>query len=578
MYYTYIRLAEGVDDEEFQEKMTAHIISMLEDEIDDSEINITTILQPVSSIHLFSKLLGELKPNGDILYIYVLSLIALAILFIAGINFMNLATARNANRAREVSIRKILGSSRRKLIYQFIGESVFLSTLAFLFSLVLIEALLPLFNNLTNKSIESNYYLNVSLVLFFLGITLFIGIFSGSYPALYLSAFNPVKVLQSKLRSGASNKSLRNVLVFIQFAISSGLIACTFIIYSQLNYIQNKKLGFNKDNAIAIFLRNNDVRDNAQSLKEEFNRLTVVESASLASSIPGMSLSGSSYLPEGFDDPWLLYEFDVDHDFVEKTFQMEIMQGRNFSPEFPSDSSAVIINETLMKSLSWDDPISKTIRSDNDEGTDYHVIGVVKDFHFRSLRERIEPTLIHFNESPPALMILRITGLDVSNEVDQIKSRWEELNPELPFDFEFIDESFDSLYNSERRLSILFTYLSIFAIFIASLGLLGLISYTTEQRTKEIGIRKVLGASMMSLSKMLSIDYLKLILLAAIIAWPISFYLMRLWLNNFNYRIDIPVWPFLLAGFLIVFISLLVINLQVLRTARRNPVDSLRYE
>lgn len=581
MYYSYIKLKEGVIKENFENKIKNYLIEKLDEEVDDAKFSLLPYLQPITTIHLESRLIGELKPNSDKSYIYILSLIALSILFIAGINFMNLSTARSASRAREVSIRKIMGSDRKKLIYQFIGESVFLSILAFLFALVLIEILLPVFNNITHKNIEFNSYLNTVLIFSFLGIAILIGIFSGSYPAFYLSSFNPVKVLQSKLRSGSSNKKLRNILVFVQFMISTGLIACTFIIFSQLKYIKEKKLGFNKENSIAIFLRNDEIKRNAKSLKEEFSRIAAVESASLASSIPGMSLNGSSYFPEGYDEEaWLVYEFDVDEDFIKNTFKMEFLSGRNFSAQFPTDSSAVIINETLKKNLKWENALGKTLRSNNDmnDRSELHVIGVVKDFHFRSLHEKIEPTMIHFSQSIPNLLILRLYPGNIQKNMELLEKTWTNLNPELPFDYEFIDESFNGLYNSEQRLSYLFTYLSVFALFIALLGLLGLVSYTAEQRTKEIGIRRALGASTFSISKMFSLEYLKLIIFSSILAWPVSYKFMDIWLQDFSYRITIPVWPFIISALIILFFSILVINIQTLKTSMISPVKSLRYE
>lgn len=581
MYYSYIKLKQGVSREAFEKKLNEYLNQKISEEDEESNIQIEPYLQPITSIHLNSRLLGELKPNSDKSYVYILSLIAIAILFIAGINFMNLSTARSANRAKEVSIRKIVGSNRKKLVYQFLGESLFHSTLAFILSLVLIEILLPVFNNVTDKEISFSYYFNLPLVSVFFAISMFIGFFSGSYPAFYLSRFNPVRVLQSSLRSGSSNKGLRNILVFIQFAISSGLITCTLIIYSQLNYMQKKKLGFDKNNMIAIYLRNDEIRNHAKNLKDEFKNLAVVESASLASSIPGMSLNGSSYFPEGMnEEPWLLYEFDVDEDFIENTFKMKIIEGRNFSRDFLSDSSAVIINETLQKDLKWEQPVGKKFTSNNDmnEQDVLHVIGVVKDFNFRSFHEKIEPTMIHFSRRKPGFLTIRIKPGDMVNSIAILRKTWERMNPELPFDFEFIDESFNSLYGSEQRLSYLFTYLSIFAIFIASLGLLGLISYTAEQRTKEIGVRKVLGATSFSISIMLSVEYLKLILFANLLAWPLSFYLMKLWLRDFSYRISIPIWPFILAGLSTLLVSMIIINFQTLRTAAQNPVKSLRYE
>jgi putative ABC transport system permease protein len=583
-YYTYVKLKPNTNSEEFNLKMTKLVYEYLGEDINESSIQIRPYLQAVNDIHLHSNLIGEITTNSDYNYILILLSIAFGILFIAGINFMNLSTARSSSRAKEVSIRKILGSSRSKLIVQFTLESILFSLLALIISMALIEVLMPVFNNITGKSISLNYYENSGILFLFFNIALFLGIFSGSYPAFFLSAIKPVKIINSRLRSGASNTLLRNILVFFQFTISAGLIISTIVIFSQLKFIKNKELGFDKSNIFAISLRNNELKKRAKILENEISQISGVEATSLASSLPGMNLSGSSMYPEGFgSDPWMIYRFDVDANFIEETMGMKILKGRNFSEDFKTDSLAIIANSTLIKELGWqDDPIGKTIaNSENDDEDDqeiFHIIGVVDDFHFRSMHEKIEPTIIHYQNNMPEFLIVRLNTKDLKSTMDLIGKRWDFMNPEMPFNYNFIEESFDSYYHSERKLGLLFIYLTIFAIIIASLGILGLASYTAEQRTKEIGVRKVLGASVYSISKMLSLEYLRLIIIANLVVWPITYKLMEAWLQNFYYHTPIPLWSFLVAAILTLVPALIVINIQTIKTASSNPVKALKYE
>ncbi|HYW96265.1 MAG TPA: ABC transporter permease [Bacteroidales bacterium] len=579
MFYTYLKLKPETDPVVFERKISRFLDEYSGEDMEEENIEMRAYLQPLKDIHLHSNLIGEIRPNGDVSYVYILLAIALGILLIAGVNFMNLSTARSANRAMEVSIRKIMGADRKQLVFQFLGESVFLSLFGLVFALALIEILLPTFNQITGKSISVNYLENWKLLVGFGLIALLLGLFSGSYPALYLSSFEPVRLLRSKLPGSRSNKLLRNVLVLVQFTISAGLIISTLIIYRQLDYIRGKRLGFDKDNVITIFLRNEEIRKNAKILKEQVSSLPGIRAASLASSVPGMSLSGASYYPEGYNnEPWLIYNFDSDEDFVENTLRMQITEGRNFSGDFPSDSSAVIINETLAKKLDWTHPLGKIIRNNNVKGKAFHVIGVVKDFHYRSLHELIGPTLIFYKRDLPGFLVVRLKTGQTEKTIKGIAEIWNGLNPELPFDYEFMDTSFSELYSSEQKLGVLFLYLTIFAIFIASLGLLGLASFTAEQRTKEVGIRKALGASILEVSKLLSIEYLRLIFIANIVAWPLSYYMMELWLRDFSYRTSIPFWAFPVTGLFTLLPALIIINAQTIRTASANPVEALRYE
>lgn len=581
MYYTYVKLYPEVDPIIFEKKLEEYINERIQEDISGTNINLVPYLQNIKDIHLKSNILGELRPNSDIDYIYILTAIAIAILFIAGVNFMNLSTARSANRAKEVSIRKINGARKRQLVFQFLGESVFLSMLSFIFSISIIELILPVFNNITSKNIEIDHAANIEIFLIFFTISFLFGIFSGSYPAFFLSSFKPTKVLSSKLRTGGSNKVLRDILVFIQFAISAGLIISTIIIYLQLNFVREKELGFQKEGMISIFLRNDEVKDNAYEFKSRLLQTPGVSSASLANSIPGMSLAGSSYFPEGYTtDPWLVYNFQVDENFIESTFKMRLKKGRNFSKSIDSDTSAVIINETLSNLLGWDNALGKKFYYDESfsDSTSVHVIGVVEDFHFKSLHESIEPTMIHFQQFNPNYLVIRLQNLSPIYTLQRIEDLWAEVFTDIPFDFEYVDEAFDNLYASERKLSLLFFYLTIFAIFIASLGLLGIISFTAEQRIKEIGIRKVLGASIFSISKMLTIEYIRLIIYSNIVAWPISYFLMKLWLNTFSYIAPIPFWIFLLSLVITIVSAILIINIQTIKISSENPVKSLRHD
>ena len=568
----------------FQTKLDTILLQNILDNEKDVNVDLKILPQPVTEIHLHSKLLGEIKENGDISYIYVLLAIVTGIIAIASINFMNLSTARSFSRAREVGIRKILGSQKSMLVAQFISESVLISLISFILSLAVIELSLPSFNHISGKNLSINYLTNWNLLLFFC-IAVFTGLLAGSYPAFYLSSFQPVKVLHNHLKIGKTgNLKLRNLLVLVQFAISTGLIICTIIIYLQLDYLRNKELGFDKNALISIEMRNPELRESAAVLKEEALKIAGVQSACLSTSYPGRGLSGSSFIPEGTNekDPWLIFSFHADEDFAEKTMHMKILEGRDFQKEFGSDTNAVLINETLKNKLGWDEPLGKKIvpsyPGEAGMKPEYVVIGVVADFHFQSLHESVDPILIHLLNEPPQLLLIRMNPQEQAETLNRISQVWSRLNPEHPFDYEFIDDFFENFYYSEKRIGRLLIYLTLFAIFIASIGLLGLASFTAEQRTKEIGIRKVMGASAISISLRLSLEYLKMIGLAGILAWPLSYYLMQNWLGKFSYRTDLPLWAFVTATGITTILSLLVVNFQTLKAANSNPVESLRYE
>ncbi len=578
--YNYIMLDEKADLESLMAKMPEFFDKYMSDEIQEADISFGIELQPVTSIHLHSNLMAEIGSNSDISYIYILMAITLFILILASINFMNLSTAKSANRAREVGIRKVVGSSRQNLIRQFIGESVIISLIALFITFFLIELILPAFNNITGKDLDMKYILDWQLTLGFILLAVVVGIFAGSYPAFYLSAFNPIRVLQGRLKAGSSNSLLRNALVFIQFTVSITLIIGTVIIYRQLTYLREKDLGFEPSHVIVIHLRNEETRSKGPVIKEKFLTYPKVVSASLSTGLPAGQLSGTGYFPEGYGDkdPWLIYGFSVDPDFIENTMKIRITNGRNFSTEFTTDSTAVLINEVLLKKLAWDDPIGKIINSDNTPPTPYRIIGVMRDFHMLSLHEQINPVMLRFMRGQPNYLIIKLLSDSTPSTLLALEDAWEEINPDIPFDYQFLNERIAQFYASEEKMGNIFVYFTAFALFIAALGLYGLATFISEQRTKEIGIRKAMGSSITKIAYILSRDFAKPVLLANLFAWPFAWYAMDKWLQNFSFRTDLELWIFPAAALITLLLALITVNIRTIRAASVNPVNSLRYE
>ena len=536
-------------------------------------------LQPLKRIHLHSNLWGEIEPNSNINYIYLFSAIAFVILLIACINYINLSTARSATRAKEVGMRKAVGANRLQLAKQFLGESIFLSFIALLLAVALVELFLPAFSSLMDRKLVVNYYGNRLLLPGLIGIALFVGIVSGSYPAFFLSAFQPLGMLRKTLKTGLGHSKPRRILVVLQFVISIVLIIATMIIYSQLNYVRTKKLGFNKEQVVVIPIRDNTVRQRYESVKTELLQNSSITGATAASYLPGGIKWIQSFWWEGIqDDDDNTMAFDcVDHDFIE-TFEIELAAGRDFSKDFITDAKeAYILNEAAVRKTGWDSPIGKKFSAitRNDEGS---VIGVVKDFHFKSLHKKIEPLVLYIKPESFNYLSVRIRPSNISGTLDFIKERWNEFSPNRPFEYFFFDEYFDRLYKAEEKLGKIFGSFSLLAIFIACLGLFGLASFATEQRTKEIGIRKVLGASISGIVLLLSKDFTKLVIVSNLIAWPIAYWAMSRWLQDFAYRINIGLGTFLLAGAIALVIALLTVSLQAIKAALANPVEALRYE
>lgn len=579
--YTYVLTNGKSTEEELDAKLTDFLQSYMGEDLGASSVIMEPYLQPLAGIHLGSHLMAEMQPNGNRATIFTLSAIVVFILILAGINFMNLSTARSANRAKEIGIRKVLGCRRSRLIMQFLAESVLVSLISLVIAIFLIELALPAFDKITGKNLTINYILNWKISLGFFLMTVLVGIFAGSYPAFYLSSYNPVAVFQGKRKSASSNKLLRNFLVFFQFTISTALMIGTIIIYQQLRYVNHKELGFTRENVILVPLRNTDIQDHAGVVKEQFSKLPGVIACSMTTGHPGGQLSGTGYYPEGFGDtdPWLIFGFDADPDFIERTMDMKVEMGRNFSEDYKTDSFAVLINETLLKKLGWTDPIGKQIFSGGQNEIGYRIVGVLQDFHNQSLHEKINPVMIRHLNGRPNFLIVRTGSRDSPATLASMEQIWNKFNPTTPFDFRFLDDYFDRYYTFENKLGRIMGAFTFFAFFIAALGLFGLASYSTEQRSKEIGIRKVMGSSVRGIAVMLSWDFTKPILPAILLAVPLTYWLiMKHFLQNFAYRTELHPAIFVLAAGTAIMIALITVNIQTIRTAASNPVDALRYE
>jgi len=491
-------------------------------------------LQPLMDIHLYSQLTDEIEPGGNAAYVTIFSIIAFFILLLACINFMNLATARSANRAKEVGIRKVVGSKQGQLVRQFLTEAILLSFIALLFALLLVEMFLPWFNGLAAKEIETNYFAKPLMLPGLFLLTVFIGLLAGSYPAFFLSAFNPIVILKGASAVGTKGTSprLRKILVVFQFAISIILIIGTLVIGKQLQFISDKRLGFNKDQVVLLH-RASALKDPA-TFEAEIEQFPNVVSAALTRHLPSSSFDTNAFKPEGGieSEGYLVNTFSVGYNFIE-TLDIEIVEGRSFSREFATDSLAYVINESAKEHFGWDEAVGKTIIEPDPDGAIVgHVIGVMRDFHYQSLHTKIEPALMRLNNFPEYIAA-RIASNNIPGTLSDLEKKWSEFAPGQPFQYSFLDDDFDKLYRADQRVGKLFGTFSVLAILIACLGLFGLASFSAEQRTKEIGVRKVLGASVANIILLLSKEFTKLVIVAFIIAAPIALYAMSKWLQEY---------------------------------------------
>jgi putative ABC transport system permease protein len=537
-------------------------------------------LQPLTEIHLHSDLSGEIEPNGNAAYVYIFLLVAVFILLIACINFMNLTTAKSAARAKEVGIRKVVGSSRSNLVKQFLGESIITSFIALALAIVIVESLLHTYSNFIGRQLEIHYFDNFIIIPSIIGLALIVGLLSGSYPAFFLSAFRPVSVLKGKLKEGIKSSWLRNILVIFQYSISIILIIGTIVVYKQLIFIQNERLGFDKEHVIMV-KNPQALGGNIGPFKEKLLQYSSVQNVTISHRVPGKTLNNIGFGAEEVKENFTLNLCCCDPDFKD-VMKLEMAQGRFFSRDYPTDSSAVIINEAALKVFGWDQPLNKKLHDWSNPRNIFHVIGVVKDFHYESMHQKVRPMALLFLKGtykwPANYISVRVNPGNISQTIQLIENTWEAFSPKLALAYSFLDEDYDRLYKNEQQTHQLFIVFSFLAIFIACLGLLGLASFMAQQRTKEIGIRKALGATVHHITVMLSKDFTKWVLLANLMAWPVAYLAMHKWLQDFAYRIEISWWMFVFAGVLAFIIALLTVSFQVLKAARKNPVESLQYE
>lgn len=537
-------------------------------------------LQPLKDAHLNSSnvIFDGLNQNkGDASYVYSLSAIAVFVLLIAAFNFMNLATARSSKRAREVSMRKVMGAGKAHLIIQHLSESLVMVLSAAAVALIMVSVIAS-FLDLPITQDPTVYLLTNPISLTgIIGGVIVLGILAGLYPAIMLSSFEPVKVLKGNFSTSKKGILLRRTLVVLQFAVSVVMISGTAIVYQQLDYIKNKDLGFQKEQVMNIPLNNQQLRENSEQLKTTFQQLPGVAGVASVSSLPGSGFGRTGLRTEEMsqdDDPWIVSIMTFDEKFIDM-MGMEIIAGRNFSPEYGTETDeAVIINEALAKELGYDNPIGRKISGGGpNERT---IVGVVKDFHFTSMRHKIEPIVMQYQPDANRTIVVRLNVENMTQTVAQISDKWEEVNPGVPFDYTFFDEDFAQLFSSEEAFSTLIVNFTWLAIFIACLGLFGLASFIAEQKTKEIGIRKVLGSTVSKIVTQLSKEFVILVVIANVIAWPIAWYAMENWLQDFEYRTSISVITFLLAGIASVSIALLTVSYHSIRAALANPIKSLR--
>lgn len=595
-FQTYIVLKSGTDYKAFEKKMLSVVeryvvpqakqvmnINSME-EFEKSGNRLAYTLMPLTDIHLRSDRFPELGVNGDVQYVYIFSAVALFVLLLACINFMNLSTARSAARAKEVGIRKVLGSEKRLLVRQFLSESVLTTFFSLLIALALVAVSLGYFNNLAGKELTFATLLRPGYVAFLLLLLLAVGFVAGGYPAFFLASFRPIAVLKGKVNAGFKRSALRSSLVVFQFATSIVLIVGTIVVYRQLGYIQNKKVGFNKDQ-ILVINGTGALRQNTTAFKNEIAKLSGVKAVSFAGYLPvqGSGRNDNSFSTEAVMDAkngFNMQSWTADYDYLD-LMGMELKAGRNFSRDFGTDSAALIVNETVAQ-LMGGNPVGKKLYANFGDGNGqnmvaYTVIGVVKNFHFESLRETIGPLCLRLGNAD-WVTAAKVSTADVKGLLSSIEQKWKSMAPGMPFNYQFLDEAFNNMYRAEQRTGRLGLSFAVIAILIACLGLFGLATYTAERRIKEIGIRKVLGASVGNLVALLSKDFLRLVLIASVIALPLAWWAMSKWLQDFAFRTEVSWWVLALAALAAVLIALFTISFQSIRAATANPVKNLRSE
>ncbi|MCB0837587.1 MAG: ABC transporter permease [Bacteroidetes bacterium] len=543
------------------------------------------VFEPLASIHYYSDVEQDL-PRGNAAYIYAFGLIAILLLLLASINYMNMATARSAQRAREVGMRKVLGSSHRQLIYRFLGESVLMALMAFFLAIFITETIISFSPLMTwlGKNLSASIFSDYLLLGSFAGISIIVGLLSGLYPAFYLSRFEPVKVLKSAAYEKNEGGNLRRVLVGLQFVISIGVVLCTLLMQSQIDFVRNTFLGFNKENILLVNIQDEKIHESLTSFSEELRNIPGVLNTTTAAEIPGDVDNTRVYYvegKEGLEKQLLVFNW-VDANFLD-LMGIEIKSGRGFSEEMGTDSTlSYLVNESLVRKMGWEDPIGKKvsgdIQMDGSPGEIGQVIGVIGDYHFRSLHNQVEPLILQLNPRPGGYLHVKVQGNNLVNTIASIEDKWQEFGASYPFEYSFLDQNFDQLYREDERQSKLLNVLAFICIFVSCLGLLGLTSFSIEKRNKEVGIRKVLGASMYQIVSLLFKDIFVLVLVSLVLAIPMSVFVIQKWLESFAYQVDLGVGIFLWVGIGALFTSFLTVGYHIIRAANRNPVDTLKYE
>ncbi len=595
-FNTYLKVQPGTSPASIEAKFPALIEKyigpeiaqfmqgMTLDEFYESGNSAGFYLFPVKDIHLLSDKLGDIEPNGDMNYVYIFTAIALFILLLACINFMNLSTARSASRAKEVGVRKTMGAYKSHLIYQFLSEAIMICLVSFAIALGLSAAVLPAFEELAAKTLVLSDLFSPLFIGLMVSIMLVVGLLAGSYPAFYLSRFKPVEVLKGKLTLGMKSGGLRSVLVVVQFTVSIIMIVGTAIVFDQLSYIQNKKLGFNKDQVVMI----DDawlLGDRIEAFKTEALRDTRVLKGTIATFLPVKTTNNNNLWfkgqTAGAGEGYVFHNYRIDEDYLE-TLGMEMAEGRNFSRDFPNDTTKILINEAAARQLDFDNAIGGFLSNyggsqDNPTSDVYQVIGVVKDFHFNTLRERIDPLIFQLDDSR-GYISFKVQTDEITSTIAALRSKWDEFAPGQPFEHKFLNEEFNKMYENEQQIGDIFSVFAFLSIFIACLGLYALASFTAEQRTKEIGIRKVLGASIIGIISLLSKEFSRLVIISFVLAAGAAYYLMDQWLSDFEYRTTLSFVTFAVAGLVAFAVASLTMGSQAYQAARVNPAQSLKDE
>jgi putative ABC transport system permease protein len=572
-YYTYVEVAENIDWDNFNEKLEP----FLEKHINYKYRNYGTVLglkfDPLESVYLHSSAPGEHPRSGNPMKLYIFSVIAFLILLIACINFMNLSTARFVKRAREVGVRKVVGASRGMLVRQFLGESITISFMALFIAILLVEVLLPEFNNLTGSSV-SLYETSIWSIPILLLFGMSVGVFAGSYPAFFMSSFKPISVIKGNLLSKTKGKGFRNALVVVQFFIATFLILATITIFRQLNFVNNKSLGYDKENVLVLSLGGDESKAQCELLKAELGKMSFVQFAGASSQVPVYGFTQNGYIPEGHDNSMMFHALDIDSDFLQ-TMGIQVLEGRGFLKKFSTDGNSIMINQALANKLSWNNPVGKTISRDGKK----KIIGVIEDFHYAPLQFQIEPLII--SQQPFTgynYLSVRVKSDDWQEVISSVEKVWVELFPSEPFEYHFLDKALEASYDREKKFGKVFTYFALLAILLAGLGLFGLASFLTEQRHKEIGIRKTFGAETSGIIWWLGRDFTKMVLIGNLLAWPVSWYLLQFWLDSFAFHAPLSPWTFMLTLVFLLLFAFGTVAWQSAKAARQNPVDAMRYE